>query len=146
MRATPTLLLFLALLPSCKSPEPTEPAAMDDAALEAGDAPDAAADSAAETDAEWCPSLDYPPRTDGCPCMPGNPAACTEATDGKVCVYPSTCPSSSIGLICQFVKKFEEPGYWAWVGCKSRCGSTECEPYPVDSGTPWGAPEDAASD
>ncbi len=70
--------------------------AADSGPTDVADASDAPPNGDGWFDGEYCPSAQYPPRTDGCPCRgPGDltsPYNCTEATIGKECDYYQGCP------------------------------------------------------
>ncbi len=91
-------------------------------------------DSRPEVDAaEYCPDPDYPPRMDGCPCRPGDPARCNEANKGKACVYKALCPTFATRYTCILESGFEKEPTWTWKLCNADCATGECVPLP-DSG------------
>lgn len=131
MRST-LLLLAAAFLVACKSPAAadTEP---DDAAPDSAQVSstrDAATVVDASVDSEYCPSPDYPPRTDGCPCDPGRASYCNAENADKVCIYRARCRSDGGGYAtrytCGWKVPFEGPGYWSWTLCGASCLTGEC--------------------
>ena len=107
---------------------------------------DSAVDSAVEADAradvvpdtgEYCPDPIYPPRTDGCPCNP-EMAPCTKENAGKVCVYPSYCPSGGAARReeCMWVEKDK---VYEWVQGVAPCpGDPPWDSTPPSEGGPPG--------
>ncbi len=98
---------------------------------------DAATDADGETarngdgwiDGEYCPDPFFPPRTDGCPCDPGNGAGCRPAQVGKVCDYYLGCTTSAHRFTCQYVEKFEMDAYYGYqhstIPCPSDTGVSD---------------------
>jgi len=97
----------------------------DTAVHDSADATDTLFRDAADA-AENCPSAEFPPRTDGCPCFPPW-GTCSEAELGKTCDYLQTCPSSGTRVRCERVYPKEGPMEIVWVrssfGCPRDAGS-----------------------
>ncbi len=79
---------------------------------------------------EDCPDPSFPPRLDGCPCVPQKTGTCTHAIDGKMCFYPGFCPSEPLGFVCKLVRPKEGKPYMDWVGCPSDCKTEKCYSLP----------------
>lgn len=119
MRAVLARLLTAAWLAShtgCSAPSRTPSDGAD--ALVANDA--------LWIDGEYCPSPQFPPKSDGCPCMPSlsppyTPFTCTEATLGQICEYFNECPDGLVRRYrCQWTQPKEADRYLSYVGITSR--------------------------